>query len=227
MPLESILSVAKAIQDLLGICCNEPPTVTSFSVRDEKAEPRLAKVYVRIWGNDDERSKGRPNAALGLEDLGGIGVVEQWIRERERCGAVVELLTSNWYNDGAYNEDKFSRMYAAVESLMGKKRHRSTARMKSAELANFVEAAIPDFSSITNRPSGDRAKDVKEIRDKRISHSDPTSTVVTDGRTMHVMTNVLYIAGASFLLREMGVGENQVEEYMARCSRSLLLSEQQ
>ena len=43
---------------------------------------------------------------------------------------------------------------------------------------------------------------------------------------MHMMTNVLYIAGASFLLREIGMRDNQVEEYIEKCSRSLLLSEQ-
>ena len=44
---------------------------------------------------------------------------------------------------------------------------------------------------------------------------------------MHVMTNVLYIAGASFLLREMGIRENQIEKYIEKCSQSLLLSVQQ
>lgn len=44
---------------------------------------------------------------------------------------------------------------------------------------------------------------------------------------MQVMTNVLYIAGVSFLLREMGMGENQIEGYIERCSKSLLLSAQQ
>ena len=42
---------------------------------------------------------------------------------------------------------------------------------------------------------------------------------------MHVMTNVLYIAGASFLLREMDLGENQITRYIEECSRSLLMSE--
>ena len=43
---------------------------------------------------------------------------------------------------------------------------------------------------------------------------------------MHVMTNVLYIAGASFLLREMGMGDNQIEKYIHGCHQSLLLREQ-
>ena len=64
MPLESIVSVAKAIQDLLSICCNETSRVTSFSVYYEKGKPPPAKVYVRMWGNDDERKKGRQYAAL-------------------------------------------------------------------------------------------------------------------------------------------------------------------
>ena len=40
---------------------------------------------------------------------------------------------------------------------------------------------------------------------------------------MHVMTNVLYIAGASFLLREIGMGDSQLEKYVDGCRQSLLL----
>ena len=59
MPLESILSVSGALLDLLSICCNETPTVTNFSVRLEKGEPRPAKVYVPMKGHDRERKKSR------------------------------------------------------------------------------------------------------------------------------------------------------------------------
>ena len=213
--------------DLLSICCNETPTVTSFSVHHERSEPRPAKVYVRMKGNDAERKESDPYPALGLGDLGGMGGMARWIEVREIYGAAVALLTSNWYNEKAYNEDKFSRMYTAVEGLLTRKKKRKKAKMKPTELAKFVDEAIPGFSSITNRPPEEWAKEVKGIRDQKISHSDPTSAVVNDGRTMHVMTNVLYIAGASFLLREMDMQENQVEEYIKRCSQSLLLSEQQ
>ena len=65
---------------------------------------------------------------------------------------------------------------------------------------------------------------VKGIRDQTISHSDPIPTVVADGRTLIVMTNLLYIVGASFLLREIGVGDNRNDEYIRECNRSLLLS---
>ena len=118
-------------------------------------------------------------------------------------------------------------MYTAVEGLLTRKLNRTKAKMTASELAKFMEDSIPGFSTLTNRPSKKWAEEVKDIRDKEISHSDPTSTVAKDGRPMHVMTNVLYIAGASFLLREMGVRENQVKEYIERCSQSLLLSEQQ
>ena len=223
MPLKSILSVAGTMLDLLSICCNETSTVASFTVHLEKGEPPPAKVYVRMRGYDSERKEGFPYAALRLTDLGGMGGVARWIEVTERYGAAVALLTSNWYNEKAYNEDKFSRMYTAVEGLLSRKKKRKRAKMTSKELADFVEDAIPSFSSITSRPSEEWAERVKDIRDQKISHSDPTSTVVTDGRTMHVMTNVLYTAGASFLLREMGIGEKQVEAYIERCSQSLLL----
>ena len=44
---------------------------------------------------------------------------------------------------------------------------------------------------------------------------------------MHMMTNALYIAGASFLLREMGMGESQIGKYILGCRQSLLLREPQ
>ena len=116
-------------------------------------------------------------------------------------------------------------MYAAVEGLLSRKKGRNRAKMKAIELAKFVQEAIPRFASITKRHPEEWAEKVKEIRDQKISHSDPISTVVTDGRTMHVMTNILYIAGASFLLREMSLGENQINGYIEECSRSLLMSE--
>ena len=151
----------------------------------------------------------------------------QWLEVTEKYGLAVTLLTSNWYNQKAYSQDKFSRMYTAVEGLLTRKLNRTRAKMTASELAKFVEDSIPDFSSLTNRSSKKWAEEVKDTRDKEISHSDPTSTIVKDGRLMHVMTNVLYIAGASFLLREMGVEENQVKKYIYECSQTLLLSEQQ
>ena len=225
MPLDSISSVAKAMQDLLSICCNETPTVTSFNVKYGKDEPSPAKVYARMRGNDAERKEGFPYPALGLKDLGGMGGVAQWIKVRERYGEAVGLLTSDWYNEKAYPEDKFSRMYVAVESLLSRKKKYKQAKMNLTELAEFVEKAIPGFESITTRPPEEWAQKVRKIRNQKISHSDPKPTVVTDGPTMHVMTNVLYIAGASFLLSEMGLKGDQVERYIKCCSQSLLLSE--
>ena len=225
MPLESILSVSRALLDLLSICCNETPTVSNFSVRLENDDPHPVKLYVPMKGHDTKKRKSRPYAALGLKDIGGMEGVANWIRLKERYGESVAHLTSNWYNEKAYSEDKLSRMYAAVEGLLSRKKSRNRAKMKAAELAKFVEEAIPGFASITKRQPEEWAERVKEIRDQKISHSDPISSVVTDGRTMHVMTNVLYIAGASFLLREMGLGENQINRYIEECSRALLMSE--
>ena len=225
MPLESILSVAKGMQDLLGICCNETPTVTSFLVIYEKGKPSPGKVFVRTWGIGTEGKVSRRNPALGLEDFAGMGGVARWLETAEKYGIAVTLLTSNWYNEKAYNEDKFSRMYTAVEGLLAVKNECNTANMKDAELAKFVEDNIPGFSSITNRPSEDWAKNVRDLRNKNIGHLDPTSTVATDGRAMHVMTNVLYTAGASFLLKEMGMGEKQIDKFIKECQGSLLLKE--
>ena len=226
MPLESIASVVKAMQDLLSICCNETPKVTSFLARHEKDEAP-AQVYIRMWGNDDEKEVDRAYPALSLEDLGGMGGVARWLEVAERYGVNVALLTSNWYNAKAYNEDKLFRMYVAVEGLLTRNKNRERAHMSDGDLAEFVRNAIPGFSAITGRVPEEWATEVKAIRNRTISHSDPSRTVVTDGRKMHVMTNVLYTAGASFLLREMGMGEGQIEKYMQACQRVLLLNDRQ
>ena len=223
MSLDSTVSVAKAMLDLLSICCNETPKVTRFSVYQQRSQRLPAKVYVRMRGHDTESRKTFPFPALDLEDLGGIEGIARWIKVTEKYGAAVELLTSNWYNDTPYSEDALSRMYTAVEGLLARKKNRNRAKMTNAELASFVQEAIPGFSSITNMPSEEWAEGVKELRDQKISHSDPISTVTPNGRTMHVMTNVLYIAGASFLLREIGMGDSQLEKYVDGCRQSLLL----
>ena len=225
LPLESILSVSGALLDLLSICCNETPTVSNFSVRLERDNPRPAKVYVPMKGHDAEKRKSRPYVALGLEDIGGMEGVARWIQVKERYGESVAHLTSNWYNEKAYNEDKLSRMYVAVEGLLSRKKGRKRAKMTATELAKFVEEAVPGFASITKRHPEEWAENVKEIRDQKVSHSDPISSVVTDGRKMHVMANVLYIAGASFLLREMDLGESQIIKYVEECSQSMLMSD--
>ena len=224
MPLETIASVAKAIQDLLSICCNETPTITSFIVHHEKGDRHPVKVHVRMWGSDVKKKEGRAFPALSLDALGGIGGIGQWIREWERYGTTVALLTSNWYNEKAYHEDSFSRMYTAVEGLWARKKNRSKANIEAVQLERFVEEAIPGFESIADRPLGEWVNEVRGIRNQRISHSDPFPTVSADGRTLIVMTNLLYIVGSSFLLREIGVGDNRIDEYIRECNRSLLLS---
>ncbi len=227
MPLELILGVARAMRDLLSICCNETPTVNSIIVRYDNNDPRPAKVHVGIRGNEPKSKEGLSCPPLNLKAIGGMGGVTRWFEESDRYGEAVAFLTSNWYNQMAYNEDRFSRMYTAVEGLIYRKKKCKQANMKSADLGEFVKKAIASFSTLTNTLPEEWANQVKRIRDQKISHSDPGSSVRTDGRTIHVMTNVLYVAGASFLLREMGIGENQVEEYVNRCSRSLLLSKPQ
>ena len=42
---------------------------------------------------------------------------------------------------------------------------------------------------------------------------------------MFVMTNILYAAGASFLLKEMGMGEEQIVKYIEGYYQSLPLRE--
>ena len=138
MPLKSIASVAKAVQDLLSICCNETPVVISFLARHEKDDPP-AHVYIRMWGSDGERRQDRPHPALNLEDLGGMGGVARWLQVAEAYGVTVELLTSNWYNEKAYNEDKLSRMYVAVEGLLSRKKSRKKSQNDDCRTGRLCE----------------------------------------------------------------------------------------
>ena len=60
MTLKSILSVTKAIQDLLSICCNETPIVTSFSAHLENGSSRPAKIPRQNAG-EQRGNKGGPS----------------------------------------------------------------------------------------------------------------------------------------------------------------------
>lgn len=225
MTLESILSVRGAFMDLLSICCNETPTVSDFSVFHEKDNQHPAKVYVPMKGHDTEKKTSHSSVALCLEDIGGMDGVAQWIQVKEKYGESVVYLTSYWYNEKAYIEDKLSRMYTAVEGLLSRKKGRKRAKMTANELAKFAREAIPRFESVIKRNPEEWANNVKEIRDQKLSHIDPNSTLVADGRKMHIMANVIYVAGASFLLREVGLGENQINKYVEGCSQIMLMSD--
>ena len=228
MPLEIILSVAGAILDLLTICCNETPDVNSFSAQYEKGKLQpTTKVFVRMRGYNVEKKEGFPYPDPNFYDIGGAEGIAKWLGVTERYGATVSLLTSNWFNDRAYNEDKLSRMYTAVEGLISRRKERKKAKMTDKELAEFVDEMVPGFSNLTSCSAEDWAKKVKEIRDQKIGHSDPSSTIVTNGRAMIMMTNVLYLAGASFLLREIGMEEQHIGKYVQTCGQSLPLSDRQ
>ena len=163
MPLDSILPVAGVMLDLLSICCNETPKVDSFVVHRGETKYPPVNLYVRMRGYNVEGREGYPRSALRLEDLGGMERVARWFAVTERYGAAVTLLTSNWYNENAYTEDNLSRMYAAVEGLLSRKKKRKRSKMSSAELARFAEEAIPGFSSLINRPSKEWALRVKDV----------------------------------------------------------------
>ena len=227
MPFAEALSVAGTIQDLLSICCHETSKVTSLYLMHEKRDPRPLKAYVPIRGHKTESKERNSSPALSFNDIGRMNGVAKWLATSEEYDLPVRLLTSNWYNDGAYNEDKLSRMFTAVEGLLSRKKSRLRAKMKAEELANFVEDAVPGFQSVTDREAGEWAEKVKEIRDQRVSHSDPSSSLMPDGRTMHIMTNVLYTAGTAFLLKEIGMEQNQIVKYIHQCRLSMLLSERQ
>ena len=227
MPLENILSATGAMLNLLSVGCNETPSVSGFSVYYRKQAEPPVRVFVRMRGYNAEVREKYPFPAIGLKELGGVEGIARWLKVTERYGATVGLLTSNWFNDRAYNEDRFARMYTAVEGLASRKKARNRASMKSKELADFVESAMPGFSGLTNCPAEDWAERVKKIRDQRVSHLDPVNTAVTDGHTINMMTNLLYLAGASFLLREMAVEEPEIEGYIQGCYQSLSLSDQQ
>lgn len=227
LPLGSILSVTGSILNLLSICCNETPVVDDFLVRYEKQKLLPGKAFVRMRNHSVEQEKRHGFPSPTYNGIGGVEGLTKWIEVAETYQPLVGLLTSNWSNKGAYNEDNFARMYTAVEGLITRRAGRNTARAKSKELAQFMEQMVPRFSNLTNTSAEDWADRVKDIRDQKISHSDPWSAVVTNGRDIIMMTNLLYVAGAAFLLGEIGLEEKHIEEYIGTSKLTLWLTEQQ
>ena len=225
MPLNEALSVIVTIQDLLSICCNETSAVTNLWVEYEKGDLSPLKAHMPMRRNTTERKEKSTPPTLNFEDIGGMNGVAKWLEITEEYGLAAKLLTSNWYNDEAYNEDKLSRMYTAVEGMLSRKKNRSRASMSTDELAEFVGDAISAFESITKQRAKEWAEKTKEIRDQRLSHADPSSKLTPDGRVMLMMTSVLYAAGTSFLFKEMGLGKDQIEKHIRGRRRSMLPGE--
>ena len=119
--LDSILSATGAVLNLLSICCNETPIVDEFRVRIEKEDLFAAKAFVRMRGYNAETKEGFPYPAPTVNDIGGAKGIAKWLEVSEKYGTTVGLLTSNWFNERAYSEDKFARVYTAVEGLVREK----------------------------------------------------------------------------------------------------------
>ena len=220
--LKDLLSTEEAIRDLLAICCNEVPVVRSFSARHEKGDQSSATVFVRRRGSKNGKEEPPAFPALTLRDIGGIQGLGRWLEVREKYKVATARLVSEWYTETSYQEDRFHRMFVAVEGLLAVKENRDRAQISKADLARFVEEAIPDFQEITGRVPEDWASETKKVRDETISHLDPTSVVSPDGINLHIMSNVLYVAGAAFLLRETGLDISKVKQYVQKCKQKVM-----
>ena len=208
--LEDITAVTATIQDLLTICCNEEAVVTSVNVKYERDDQQRIRVFLRMKGYKSQKKKDDQFPALDFEDIGQMKGIARWLEITEKYHPATAVLTSHWYNDTAYSSDKLSRTYTAVEGLNARKKNRTQANMNAEDLAQFVDQAIPNFHNITNSSAEDWAAKTKAVRDKAITHLDPTGAPPADGATLFRMANILYVAGALFLLREIGIEESNI-----------------
>ena len=221
--LDDITGITAAIQDLLTVCCNETSVVTSVHVKHEQKDEETVKVFRRMKGYKVEKKGDNAHPSLNFQNIGGMKGIAKWLEKTEEYHPATAVLTSNWYNDTGYGSDKLSRTYTAVEGLQTRKNSRKKANMNVRQLAEFVDQAIPNFDDITNSNAKDWATKVKNVRDKTIAHLDPIGAPTTDGLALLRMSDVLYVAGTSFLLRKVGLGEPEIQKYIQGCYQSGLL----
>ena len=221
--LETITAVISRIQDLLTICCNEEAFLTSLYLEYEQDDWQHIKVFLRMKGYKSQQHRDEPFPALDFENIGQMEGIARWLEITEKYHPAAAVLTSHWYFDTAYIPDKLSRVYTALEGLNARKRNKTHAIISGKELGQFVDQAIPDFQKITNSSAEDWADKVKAVRDKAIAHLDPTDAPPADGPAFFRMANILYVAGACFLLREIGIEEPEIRTYIDRCRQSGLL----
>lgn len=221
--LQDIISVTAAMQDLLSVCCNETSVITGLRVKQEQGDETSAKVFLRMKGYKVARRDDDAYWSLNFDDIGRTEGIARWLQITEEYNPSVAHLTSHWYNDIAYGSDKLSRTYTAVEALIARKLKHPQANMNVNELGNFVNEAIPGFRNATGTTAEAWADKVKTIRDKTIDHLDPRGGPTTDGLALFQMADVLYVAGAVFLLRESGIEEPGIEKYIHGCYQSRLL----
>ena len=209
------------------MCCNETSVVTGLNVKYEQDDRHPIRVFLRMKGYKVEKKKDYPFPSLDLDNIGRMTGIARWLETTEKYHPVTAWLTSNWYNDTAYSLDELSRAFTAVEGLDARKKNSTHANMNVNDLAKFVDQTIPNFRNIANSSPEDWATKVKNIRDKTITHLDPSDAPTTDGPTLLRMANMLYFAGALFLLREIGIEEPEIQTYIQGCYQSGLLRNQE
>ena len=204
-PLDQILEVAAAVQDLVTIGVAAPSRVSSIWLSHSSTQ-RPIRLWEKWRGDDVDAGESRaihPAEMLFTYDvIGGLEGVGRWLTVWKKFSLCVGTLTSRWYTPQTGYSDFFSTVTAA-ETFERIRREQQIVKLNDGlrELICAVGKPFRDLVADVNR----WVSRIVQTRDNFVVH--PGLRGNPDGEDLYWKTELVYTLVVLRLLRECGLQE--------------------
>ena len=204
-PLDEVVEVAAAVQDLVTIGVAAPSRVSGIWLSHSSTQ-RPIRLWAQWRGNDVDTGVSRvidPAQMLFTYDaIGGLKGVGEWLKVWKRFSLCAGTLTSRWYTPQTGYSDFFSTVTAA-EAFERIRRGKQTVKLNDGlrELIRAVGKPVQDLVADVNTWVGR----IAQTRDNYVVH--PGLRGDPDGEDLHWKTELVYTLVVLRLLHECGLQE--------------------
>ena len=204
-PLDQIVEVAAAVQDLVTIGVAAPSRVSGIWLSHSSTQ-RPIRLWTKWLGNDVDAGESRaihPAEMLFTYGvIGGLEGVDRWLTVWKKFSLCVGTLTSRWYSPQIGYSDFFSTVTAA-ETFERIRRNKQIVKLNDGlrELICAVGKPFRDLVADVNR----WVNRIVQTRDNYVVH--PGLRGDPDGEDLYWKTELVYTLVVLRLLRECGLQE--------------------
>ena len=202
-PLDQILEVAAAVQDLVTIGVGAPSRVSGIWL-SHSSTPRRIRLWAKWRGDDVDASESRvihPAEMLFSYDVvGGLEGVGRWLTVWKKFSLCAGTLTGRWYTPQTDYCDFFSTVTAA-ETFERIRRDKPNFKLTDGlrELIDAVGKPFRDLIADVDR----WVSRVAQTRDNYVVH--PGLRGNPDGEDLYWQAELVYTLVVLRLLRECGL----------------------
>ena len=204
-PLDEVVEVAAAVQDLVTIGVGAPSQVSGVWLSHTSTQ-RPIRLWAKWRGNDVDAGASpaiHPAKMLFTYDvIGGLEGVGQWLKVWKKFSLCAGTLTSRWYTPQTGYSDFFSTVTAAE----------AFERLRRGEQSVKLNDGLRELICAVGKPFRDLVADVNswvsrivQTRDNYVVH--PGLRGDPDGEDLYWKTELVYTLVVLRLLRECGLQE--------------------